>query len=143
MTMSDELARAFRRAEMPVAYFETRFSRESVWDDWPSEFAILTAWATTGELWTDERNQMADKVLVTELLLLSNWVRRLTGYSQATGHAEPGWAVQLDFETACDIGQKYLQDAMYFVSGDTLSISYCDIHRLPVIVGAFRRRLNQ
>ena len=140
--MSDELPHAFRPSEMPVAYFETRFSRESVWDDWPSEFAILTAWATTGELWTDERNQRADKALETELLRHSDWVRRLTGYSQVTGHAEPGWAVQLDFETACDIGQKYLQDAMYFVSADTLSVSFCDIRRLRVPIGPFRCRLT-
>ncbi len=147
--MSDELrsdrdrpADVNRRDEMPAVYFETHFSRESVWDDWPSEFAIVTAWATTGETWTDERNRSADYELETELRQLSNWVRRLTGYSPATGHAEPGWAVEIDFETACDIGRRYLQDAVYLVSGDSLSVSFCDHRRRLTAVGAFRCRVR-
>ena len=134
----DRPADANRRDEMPAVYFETHFLRESVWKDWPREFAIVTAWATTGEAWTDERNRSADCALETELRQLSNWVRRLTGYSPATGHAEPGWAVEIEFETACDIGLKYHQDAVYLVSGDTLSVSFCDRRRGLTDVGAFR-----
>jgi hypothetical protein len=123
-------------------YFETHFLLERPLENWPDEFAIITAFAPTGTQWTDEQNQIADQELEAELNRRSLWKHRLTGYSPVTGHAEPGWAVATDFESACDIGQCWQQDAIYFVWLDKLSVSHCDHRRRPVHVGGFRERLH-
>ena len=124
------------------AYFETRFiSRDGV-DGWPAQFVIITAYATTGETWTDEQNEAADQALEAELRVSGRWLRRVTGYSPTTQHSEPGWAVDLDWEKACDVGMRFLQDAIYVISGDALAVTYCDGRRALVPVGAFLERLT-
>jgi hypothetical protein len=127
---------------MPAEYFETQFESEQPWSNLPAEFAIITAYATTGEVWPDEVNQAADARLESELRDRCTWVQRITGYSPTTSHSEPGWAVQVGFEEACDIGLRYKQDAIYFVSGSDLSVSFCDGRRGLVHVGDFWARFN-
>jgi hypothetical protein len=127
---------------MNSIYFETQFRTEVAVSDWPAAFAIITAYATTGQTWSDEQNQAADQASEAELRKRSTWVRRLTGYSPSTGHAEPGWAVEMDFDAACYIGQRYRQDAIYYVQGDALFVSHCDARRALLTVGEFRSRVH-
>src|SRR2546426_710763 len=94
------------KADLHPAYFETHFRRSESWTDWPDEFAIITAFATTGAKWTPSQNEAADKMLESELRATGKWLQRLTGFSPTTGHAEPGWAVQLAWGLACDIGRR-------------------------------------
>jgi len=127
---------------MHPAYFETHFQRDEPWDDWPASFAVITAYAPTGTTRPAAENAEADRRLEAELRSARCWVRRLTGYSPTTGHAEPGWAVELEFDTACDLGERYGQDAIYYVVGDALSVIHCDDRRRPVAVGRFRERVH-
>lgn len=127
---------------MPEAYRETHFRLAGHSDEWPQEFAIITGYATTGEKWSDAENEAADRALHAELCKHSQLVRRITGYSPSTGHAEPGWAVDLPFDIACEIGLRYRQDAIYFVSQDVLSISYCDARRGLTEIGPFSPRVH-
>jgi hypothetical protein len=105
-------------------------------------FAIISAYATTGEKWSDAENEAADRALHAELRQHSQLVRRITGYSPSTGHAEPGSAVALPFDIACEIGLRYRQDAIYFVSRDVLSVSYCDARRSMKAIGPFSPRVH-
>ena len=41
----------------------------------------------------------------------------------------PGWAVELPYDTARDLGQRFLQDAIYFFTGDLLQVNHCDNHQ--------------
>ena len=123
------------------AYFDTHFRLEAPISEWPERFVIITAFATTGEAWTAEENDSADRELESELRRSGRWVSRLTGYSPSTGHAEPGWAVKMPWEAACDVGLRFKQDAIYCVSGDNLSVTLCDHRRGLVPVGGFRERL--
>lgn len=125
------------------AYFETRFARAEDWENWPEEFAIITGYATTGEDWPQARNDAADRELAAFLRTHGGWMKRLTGYSPTTGHSEPGWAVEMDFESACDVGRRFRQDAIYWVTGDQLWVSRCDASRQPVPVGPFRERVTR
>ena len=127
---------------MHPAYAETHFQIKEPQGDWPADFAIITAHATTGEKWTAAENDAADEALFSELSQKSQWVRRITGYSPAEAHAEPGWAVNLPFDTACDIGLRYKQDAIYYVKKDTLSVSFCDKRRGSIAVGPFTPRVH-
>lgn len=124
------------------AYFETRFRVDTLPSEWPPRFAILSAWATTGQIWTTEANDAADRRLSARLASAGLWHWRLTGYSPTTAHAEPSWACGLDWDEACDWGQAFRQDAIYYVSGDDLSVSHCDDRRRLLPVGRFRQRLD-
>jgi hypothetical protein len=127
---------------MSPAYFETHFQQEGSDADWPPKFAIVTAYNTTGETWSPERNSAADTDLAAELAAMGIWRRRMTGYSPSTGHAEPGWAVELLLNDACDLGLRYKQDAIYYVTGDELWVTFCDDRRQLVRVGRFAARLH-
>lgn len=127
---------------MSPAYFETHFQQEGSDADWPRHFAIVTAYNTTGKTWSPKRNSAADTDLAAELAAMGIWRRRITGYSPSTGHAEPGWAVELSLNNACDLGLRYKQDAIYYVTGDELWVTFCDDRRQRVRVGGFAARLH-
>jgi len=127
---------------MHPAYSETHFASAEPVTDWPDEFAIITAYASTGERWTAEQNAAADAALAVALRKESGWLQRVTGYSPTTLHAEPGWAVALPFESACDIGSHFKQDAIYIVRNGTLFVSHCDHRRQLVELGPFLPRLH-
>lgn len=125
-------------------YFETHFRVGFATSDesWMAEFSIISAYATTGERWSDEQNGVADQKLEEELRRRAVWLRRVVGYSPMSSHAEPSWAAAVPFEEACKLGLQFKQDAIYHVMGDALSVSYCDDRRQLVTVGGFRDRLH-
>ncbi len=134
---------------IPEYYRTTRFRIDSP-TDFPLEFVILTAHATTGEVWTDEQNQNADQRLEAELRALGHEPQRITGYAPVSEpeepdsvHEEPGWAVPIPFTVACDLLEKYLQDALYHVQGDQLSLCYCDVRRGLIPIGPFREKVDR
>ena len=127
---------------MHPAYFETHFIAADGPQDWPEQFAIITAYATTGEAWTDAQNEAADQTLEANLQATGRWMRRITGYSPTTQHREPGWAVALDWQEACDLGARFLQDAIYAVHGNALAVTLCDQRRELLPVGTFLERLT-
>lgn len=127
---------------MHRAYFETYFDPHGFLEEWPTQFAIVTAWATTGTLRTQAANEAANRDLEAVLQRRTIWRQLVTGYSLTTQHAEPGWAIGLPFDDACDLGLMYLQDAIYFVDADRLYVTHCDERREKLYVGKFRSRLK-
>jgi hypothetical protein len=128
--------------EMHPEYFETHFDSAGYDGPWPRQFAIITGYATTGEKWTLEANARADLELHAELVRRGVWMQRVTGFSPRTGHAEPGWAAELSFSDACDLGHHFRQDALYSIREDQLFVSHCDSRRAEILVGLFRERLR-
>ena len=126
---------------MHPAYFTVRFRVPDI-PQWPDQFAIITAYATTGEQWTLEKNRDADARLAAWLAHHGVWHHRITGYAPDTGHAEPGFAVALEFDAACALGMDFAQDAIYMVQGDALFVTYCDERRALIAVGSLRERLD-
>lgn len=124
-------------------YARVCFTSAKFPDHWPTSFAVITAYARTGTQKPADANEIADRELQQELQRRGVWYWRLTGYSPETLHAEPGWAVELPFEHACDLGNDFDQDAIYFVIGDELFVSYCDDRRQLVAIGTFRERLRE
>ena len=124
----------------PEAYFEVRFRVAAPFPAWPDRFAIITAHATTGAVWTAERNATADRSLAAQLPQAA-WRCRVTGYSPRSGHAEPGWATALDTAQATALGRRFLQHAIYVVEGDALRVVGCD-DGAEAAVGSFRARLD-
>ena len=86
---------------MHPAYLETRFRVEDPLGALPSQFVILSAYATTGEVWSEERNSLADQKLFRELQASTpTFLKRVVGYSPSTHHAEPSWAVAIPLAEA-------------------------------------------
>ena len=127
---------------MHPAYFTVRFHVADSPPDWPEQFAIVTAYATTGVTWTPEQNATADAQLASWLQEQHLWHHRVTGYAPGTGHAEPGFAIGLELDAACTLGRDFAQDAIYVVQGDALFVTHCDARRALVPVGAFRSRID-
>ena len=128
---------------MHPAYFETRFVCEAGLNSLPADFAIITAFATTGEKWASDVNDAADQALQDELEALNALGPRITGYSPSSGHSEPGWVALLEFEDACDFGLKYKQDAIYYVRDGVLYVSLCDARRAMIRVDSFQNRTQK
>ena len=126
---------------MNPIYLETRFKRDlendskfDMFEILPDEFAIITAYATTGEQWEDVKNHEADEQLKAYLQVRFSCVKRITGYSPATGHSEPGWLVNCSFDEGCDIGLLFKQDAIYWGEDGNFYVSYCGQQRSKVWV---------
>jgi hypothetical protein len=127
---------------MHPAYFETRFRTAVAVSHWPDQFVILTAHATTGEVWSAERCAQADAALHQRLVEQCGWLVRLTGYSPITGHAEAGWGCDLDLATGCEVGRQFLQDALYVVDRGGLFVCQCAQPADVVWVAPFFDRLD-
>jgi hypothetical protein len=122
-------------------YFDVRFRTDTPVPAWPDEFVLVTGYATTGEVWSEEQNRAANARLRAELQAMGWWYVPVTGYSPTTGHAEPGWAVELRAAEGAALGRRYAQDAIYVVRGDALAVRYCADGREEQ-VGAWRERLQ-
>jgi hypothetical protein len=123
------------------AYFKTRFIVEQLPSTWPASFVIVTAYATTGEQWSDAQNERADEALRERLAPLGVWYARVTGHDATSGHAEPGWAFEADLATGVELGREFRQDAIYRVDGDSLRVVSCADGGVAA-VGGFRERID-
>jgi hypothetical protein len=123
-------------------YAATRFRVTSLPARWPVQFIIISAYATTGQQWPDTDNTEADHDLAAELASLDLWRLRITGYSPDTGHAEPGWAVELPIEQGRKIGRRFEQNAIFVVRADALGYVSCSGDGKTVWFGAFRERVS-
>lgn len=109
----------------PIEYAQTRFRTPAPPAAWPRSFQILTAFAPTGEHWSQAQNQAADQRLQAALEALGCWHHRLTGYSPFSGHSEEGWAAVLAPEVALELGARFRQHAIYAVDEDALWVRLC------------------
>ena len=130
------------KKSIPDFYRETRFRTEEAVPDWPGEFAIITAYATTGEHWPQHKNEEADQELHHHLSQCNPWLKRITGFSPSSGHCEPGWAVDMPFHEACDVGLRFKQDAIYVVRQGDLYVTYCDARRELIPIAPFKDRID-
>ena len=106
------------------AYKSTVFEYQDFPKDWPKDFAILTAYATTGETWTDAQNKEADQKLEAELRNAGHRLHRISGYSSDLKTYEEGWAVAMPLQTAWELAIKYKQVALFYYRNDELLLVY-------------------
>jgi hypothetical protein len=127
---------------MHPAYFDTRFRCATQPDCWPESFVIVSAYATTGVTWSSERNLGADEALRQKIVEQNLWWCRIEGYSPVTQHAEPSWATIMTPHEGCDLGSRFLQDAIYWVEQDRLYVIQCSTPDRLVFVDVFSQRLD-
>ena len=127
---------------MNDVYSTVRFRWEIAEQSMPEQFVIVTAYATTGENWTDMRNAAANERLRCELEQRGIWMRAVTGYSPSDGHAEPGWAVELGETEALALGRAFLQDAIFVVRRGELFVRSCAEDGEERSLGQFSGRVD-
>ena len=127
---------------MNPEYFKTRFRTQEQKIQFPDEFIIITAYPTTGENWGQSKVKGAERQLFEELNSRKTWMVSIEGYSPEAGHAESGWCTMMGFDEACEMGLRYLQDAIFHVKDDLLSVTFCDQRRKLVEIGAFLQRVD-
>ena len=91
----------------------------------PDQFAIITAYAATGDEWKDVKSCEADEHLKAYSQARFSCVKRITGYSPTTGHSESGWLVNCSDDEGSDIGLLFKQDAIYWGENGSFFVSYC------------------
>jgi hypothetical protein len=125
------------------AYFLTRFYTDKPLREIPTDGVILSACATTGEVWSDQRNQQADADLARMLQGISRGsLIRLIGYSPTDDHAEPSWMIDLDCLSACRLGVDFKQDALYVIERDSLFVVRCSEPSCRAYVAPYKDRLD-
>lgn len=128
---------------MHPEYASTAFRVPARPEAWPRSFVIVTAWATTGEQWPPEANAAATARLESVLGGIGAWHWPITGYSPRTGHAEPGWAVELDLEAGLMLGREFVQHAIFEVVDDVLRVWACDTDPpAGQVLGRFATRVH-
>ena len=146
------------------AYMETRFSLEDedqgdelLADVDEGSWAILTAFATTGEQWAEEENEQADRSLYADLKAGGiTQIYRITGYSPSRNGTRLGirgggfHPPRLEGSAlgkrrhVLAVAKKFKQDALYLVADASLFLHGCTARekRLPLSLGFFRDRLD-
>lgn len=128
--------------EWHPAYHSTRF-RVASGEPWLAEdFTIITAYATTGEQWSRERERTADLQLRDSLAASDALLGRIAGYDPQSGHAEPGWASRLPVDEAIERGRQFAQDAIFAVTDGALWLHCCRGVRAAIALGPFAERLD-
>ncbi|MAA68291.1 MAG: hypothetical protein CL915_05895 [Deltaproteobacteria bacterium] len=89
-----------------------------------------------------ERNGLLNEISRQMNDYINSWLRRGAGYAPDTGHNEPCWAVAVSFDEACDIGEEFLQDAIYYIEGDELYVSHCDSRRIKTPISKFSLKIR-
>jgi Sel1 repeat len=112
----------------------TSFICEPLPADWPTDFAIITAYTVYsqgGLPTTAAQNVAADKALEDELRSAGYRIHRINGWKwneagARSRYLEPGWGVQLDLPRAAGVGRRYGQKKVFTVSAGRLAIVDCN-----------------
>jgi len=108
------------------AYFKIN---EQQANELPSEFIIVTAFNPEGRDYSPKSNQKFDSDLgaLIRKKALNAW--RVIGGSRDFIHAEPGYAVQTNLKSGIEIGVKFHQEAIFWVTQNKLFLVDCDAHQ--------------
>ena len=94
--------------------------------DWPTEFAIITAYDPDGLPTKGELNLAADLALEADLRAAGYRLHRVTGGSADGLHQEPGWAVPIGLPGAVEFGRRYRQVAVFAARAGRLALVDCE-----------------
>ena len=110
---------------------------------WPRSFGIITACNPDGRTLTDEENDQATKKLRFELEHANLEHFHVTGGSKDFSHAEQGFGIVFpNQEESIAWGQRYRQDAIFWIDVDTLYLVSCKCTQIKVL-GSWQSRLSQ
>ncbi|MFM2590906.1 DUF3293 domain-containing protein [Vibrio sp. TBV020] len=102
------------------------------------EFAIITAW-NPGSVWLPQAdNDLNNQHLEQEIDHTSYSIVQVG--NETFTWSEASFAVEFSLEQALILGQKYRQNAIYYVQGESLFLVSCLEKRNKVLLGRWRDR---
>ena len=102
------------------------FRGEPLPTDWPTDFAIITAYDPEGRAASPADNAVADASLEADLRAAGFSPHRITGGSADGMHLEPGWGVPSGVPGAVEFGRRYRQMAVFYVRAGALTLVDCE-----------------
>ncbi|QDF68164.1 DUF3293 domain-containing protein [Shewanella sp. SNU WT4] len=106
------------------------------------DFAIITAANPLGVPHLPGQNRLYDRQLQQDIDELRVPYRRILGASPDLSHVEASWAVILPLAEALDLGRRWQQLAIYYVSGNRLGLFSCSDANSRLDLGAFSERVT-
>jgi hypothetical protein len=91
----------------------------------PADFWVITAYNPKGRTADPGDNIQADARLHSEIIELGVTPFRVIGLSPDESHAEPGWGVPCDEETAIKIARRFRQDSVYHFTTRSINLVNC------------------
>ncbi|RLV59230.1 DUF3293 domain-containing protein [Parashewanella curva] len=105
-------------------------------------FAIITACNPRGEVLAQSQNRHLDKLLLNEIEQLHCPYRAIIGAANDMSHFEKSWAVFTDKSQAVILGERYVQNAIFYVEQGELSLIPILLKANEVSLGSFQKRIN-
>ena len=106
------------------------------------DFWVVTAWNPDSQIHADSFNKAADEKL-EQLLKDEGFVHfRVTGGSSDGLHAEPGWGIVCDEQTAMRLCAEFQQDAVFHFLGDRITLVSRDGQSRILLEGTVRTRMS-
>ena len=102
------------------------FRGEPLPADWPTDFAVITAYDPEGRAASPADNVAADARLEAALRAAGFRLHRITGGSADGVHLEPGWGVPIGLPGAVEFGRRYRQVAVFYVRAGALTLVDCE-----------------
>ncbi|AIT08706.1 hypothetical protein LO80_01100 [Candidatus Francisella endociliophora] len=131
------------QSQMCDLYFNTLFEVPVKPNKYPTQFAIITAYNPMNKSLSESENISRNKILEKELKQKYDWIYQINGFDKDTKHKENGFMFNAEsLDEACNLGEKYSQDAIYFVIDSILYVSKCSKDLREFIkVGGFLARI--
>ncbi|ALB01540.1 hypothetical protein ACH24_02015 [Francisella persica ATCC VR-331] len=137
------MSKEFKSQGLCQWYFKTLFEIPVKPNKFPKEFAIITAYNPLNQKLTTQENIFRNILLKYQLTRKYNWVYQINGFDKSTQYKENGFMFNSEsLDSACELGQKYSQDAIYYVIGNILYVCKCEPGKRKLIeVGKFLSRI--
>jgi len=127
----------------PIAnpeYLNTVF--EFIPEGKPGDFWVVTAYNPGGKPADPGDNLEADARLLDEIHELKITRFRVIGLSADASHAEPGWGIACDENTAIGLGRRYKQQALFHFHAARIDLVDCRTHKRKALANPATRILD-
>ena len=123
-------------------YFETVFLKLEQTDEFPESFAIVTACNPMDQIFSQADNGKRNQNLLDILNSHGQYVGAIIGSSPDLTHQEPSLIMHASRSEALDLGIRFGQRAIFWVSKDLLEIIECASGESHP-AGSFRKRIRK
>lgn len=127
---------------MNVKYFGTVFITSQTSDQFPTNFAILTACNPMDKMLSQDENLIRNMQLLEILNSNGHYSEKITGSSRDLSHQEPSLITDISRGEALKLGSMFEQRAIFWVAKDFLEIIECSTG-IAHSAGSFRKRLKK
>ena len=105
-------------------------------------FAIITACNPNGKALSQSQNRLRDRELLHSIENLNCPYRTVIGAARDMSHFEKSWAVFVEKQQAIQLGEEFVQNAIYYVNQGELILVPVLMQAQEESLGMFHRRTN-